>query len=417
MAAKQLEASPEECHGHCYGRPRAERDGWEKPRLAVGCDEEARPGYNSLEASEYVDTPEVLRAKVKVLADLLRQAKKGIVYSGAGLSTASGIGDYASKADDSLGAKAPPTLDGSAAAPPGGGLMSPLCAQPTLAHRVLVAVHKAGYLHRWVNQNHDGLPQKAGLPQRAINEIHGAWHAPDNPVIQMSGSLREDLFADLLDCEKTADLAIAVGTSLCGMNADRVVQTAAQRAAKGVPGMLGSVIVCLQRTVHDAEATLRIFARCDDVFAILAEEMQLEVAPEWPSGTYYVPPVLTDRAEADYVFEGIKYDAAGDRSGEETIRWDLRDDAELVIPRGQHAGARGVIDGPFDREGNLRCRFTLRPKTGKLRAQMSMLLGRWWIQGAVDGEVECLPCVNPPPADCNTPAAQRLRELMEAYAA
>lgn len=233
----------------------------------------------------------------------------------------------------------------------------------------------------------------------------------------MSGNLREDLFDDLLNCEKTADLAIAVGTSLCGMNADRVVQKAADRAAKGQPGQLGSIIICLQRTVHDASASLRIFARCDDVFAMLAEEMALEVAPEWLSGSYFVPPVLEERAEADYVFEGISYDASGDRSAEDTIRWDLRDDAELVIPRGLHAGARGVVDGPFDREGNIRCRFTLRPKTGKLRAQMAMLLGRWWIQGAVDGKVDCLPCVNVPPADCTTPAAQKLRDLMEAYAA
>lgn len=148
MSVKHLEATPEECHGHCYGRPRAERDAWEAPRLAVGCDEEARPGYHSLEASEYLDAPEVLRAKVQIMAELLRKAEKCIVYSGAGLSTASGIGDYASKADNSLGAKAPPAIDGGAAAPPGGGIVSPLCAQPTLAHRVLVAVHKAGHMHR-----------------------------------------------------------------------------------------------------------------------------------------------------------------------------------------------------------------------------------------------------------------------------
>ena len=27
----------------------------------------------------------------------------------------------------------------------------------------------------WVQQNHDGLPQKAGFPQWLLNEIHGSW--------------------------------------------------------------------------------------------------------------------------------------------------------------------------------------------------------------------------------------------------
>ena len=27
----------------------------------------------------------------------------------------------------------------------------------------------------WVQQNHDGLPQKAGFPQQDMIEIHGSW--------------------------------------------------------------------------------------------------------------------------------------------------------------------------------------------------------------------------------------------------
>ena len=30
-------------------------------------------------------------------------------------------------------------------------------------------------LHRLVQQNHDGLPQKAGVQQELMNEIHGSW--------------------------------------------------------------------------------------------------------------------------------------------------------------------------------------------------------------------------------------------------
>lgn len=42
----------------------------------------------------------------------------------------------------------------------------------------LVALSKKGWVHHWLQQNHDGLPQKAGFPQEKINEVHGAWFDP-----------------------------------------------------------------------------------------------------------------------------------------------------------------------------------------------------------------------------------------------
>lgn len=127
-----------------------------------------------------------------------------------------------------------------------------MAAQPTLAHRVLVGLHRAKLLNYWVQQNHDGLPQKAGLPQECINGIHGALYDPSNPVIPMSGSLREDLFSDFLSwCEK-ADLCLALGTSLSGMNCDRIVEESAKSLAEAnwdvCSGLFGAVIIGLQST-------------------------------------------------------------------------------------------------------------------------------------------------------------------------
>jgi len=359
---------------------------------------------------------------VRLLARLIRQSRCCIIYSGAGLSTSAGINDYASQAQGSLSGAAPPPrsamlaeIRDARAGDTAASFRSPLCAQPTVAHRVLASMHASGLFHRWINQNHDGLPQKAGLPQQAINEIHGAWHAPDNPVVQMSGSVRDDLFADLLNCERDADLAIAVGTSLCGMNADRVVLSAAQRAAKGISGQLGSVVIGLQRTVHDESSTLRIFARCDDAFAALADELSINVPPAPLKGEFFSPPALVGRSEDEYMFPGIPYNALGEHSSEVSTRLDLRDDVEVVIPSGMHAGALGVVDG-FDREGNLRCRFKLKPKVGTLRAPVMMLLGRWWIQAAVDGAVPLLPVVNKPADEDQSQSAECLRISMQKYA-
>ena len=71
---------------------------WKGPRLAVECDEMNRIGYDGAKAHEYLDHTSVLKEKVKVLANMIRESKNMIVYSGAGISTASGIGDYATKA-------------------------------------------------------------------------------------------------------------------------------------------------------------------------------------------------------------------------------------------------------------------------------------------------------------------------------
>merc|ERR1712113_912573 len=158
-------------------------------KVAVDTDLTARPDYDSMTASEYLDSNDVLRAKAVALSRLIKDAKCCLINSGAGLSTGAGIADYASQAEESLSGYG----GAAAAAKP----MSPMLAQPTLAHRVCVALCKQGRVHRWIQQNHDGLPQKAGCPQEVMNEIHGAWHSPANPVIQMSGSLREDLFDDM----------------------------------------------------------------------------------------------------------------------------------------------------------------------------------------------------------------------------
>jgi len=365
------------------------------------------------------------------LARLVRQAQRSVVYTGAGLSTAAGIDDYAARestapAGTTEGGPLRALLlggerNGGGPVGPSPAFKSPMCAQPTLSHHVLVAMHAAGLLHRWINQNHDGLPQKAGLPQQFINEIHGAWHAPDNPVVPMSGQLRTDLFEDLLECERSADLVLAVGTSLAGMNSDRVVDAAARRAAGDGDGRrsnFGAVVIGLQRTALDEGATLRFYGHCDDVFSALAEELELAIPAPLPVGSYWRPAVLLGREEGDYRFEGIPYDAAGRFSASASATLDLREGAEVVIPSGMYAGACGEVDS-FDREGNVKCIFKLKAPKGKLKAPMTLVVGRWWLQAAVDGAVPLLPVVNKPGSDAceeSCPGDVALIELMEAYA-
>merc|ERR1712232_1119699 len=100
----------------------------------------------------------------------------------------------------------------------------------------------------------------------------------------MDGQVRDDLHSDLIRWERSADLVLALGSSLCGMAADQLVRAVAERARKGKA--LGAVIVALQQTACDADAALRIFAPLDRVAALLREELKLEIAdPRCP----YVP--------------------------------------------------------------------------------------------------------------------------------
>lgn len=239
---------------------------WELPRTAVRSDAQARPNYSSIDASEYLDTPAVLASKVKLLARLIRRSARMVTYTGAGISTAAGLGDYASRAKGSLAGRE--------------ANRNRLKAEPTLTHRVLAALEKRGHLKEWVQQNHDGLAQKAGYPQEKLNEILGSWFDRKNPVVLMDDGLRPDLFERLQLWTDRSDLTLALGTSLCGMNSDRVARSVAQKFMAGQEGMLGLVVVGLQRTPYDNVCSLKIYGKMDDVMLLLKEEMKLKISKE-----------------------------------------------------------------------------------------------------------------------------------------
>lgn len=365
-------------------------ENWELPIKIKHCEMEARPGYSSKLAHEYADTPEVLRAKVSLLAKLMLKSSNCLLYTGAGISTASGIGDYATRSvDDSSNVSRP-------------RLRSPYEAQPTYAHRSLVALYHAGLIHYWVQQNHDGLPQKAGLPQHAINEIHGAWYDPSNPVVSMSGNLRSDLFTELLNWEKKSDLTVAVGTSMCGMNSDRVFTTVANKGRKSLhqkkyAKSLGGVIINRQQTQFDHLSCLRIFADIDDVMKLLLMELNLAkvkadidhiMVPSVPH--FFQPDTSRGRTDTPDVFS-IPYDSNGLLNTSSCSTLDVREGSTVRLTGGPYEGDEGTVLGK-NREGHLRIQF--RHLVGKTRRPFESVLGSWWLQSAVLGDVPLLPIVN-----------------------
>eukprot|EP00511_Aplanochytrium_stocchinoi_P000177 CAMPEP_0204823148 /NCGR_PEP_ID=MMETSP1346-20131115/1260_1 /ASSEMBLY_ACC=CAM_ASM_000771 /TAXON_ID=215587 /ORGANISM="Aplanochytrium stocchinoi, Strain GSBS06" /LENGTH=429 /DNA_ID=CAMNT_0051949689 /DNA_START=258 /DNA_END=1544 /DNA_ORIENTATION=+ len=292
--ARLVLVSSTEAHGSLGNK------NWKRPVLVADAKGmSARPGYDTLRADEFEDDPEVLDEKIKLLASLISRSKHCVAYTGAGISTSAGVSDYATKASRSKAGLNSETKKTNRLKP-----WEMLKAQPTYAHRSLATLHDEGFLKGWIQQNHDGLPQKAGMPQYDMNEIHGAWQDPSNPVVAMSGRLRGDLCSDLeMHCDKT-DLCLTLGTSLAGMSADRIAILTGKRAQKKVKNVIGTVIVSLQRTPHDNLSCLRMYAKLDDVFEKLMKLLRLNPHPELASnqwaGRYYNLPA--DMTENQLVF-------------------------------------------------------------------------------------------------------------------
>jgi NAD-dependent deacetylase len=114
----------------------------------------------------------------------LRNCRRILVFTGAGISTESGIPDF--RGPQGVWMTVDPdefTLDRFLNYPETRRRSwqmrmntSALDAQPNPAHRAVADLWRAGRTVGCVTQNIDGLHQKAGLPEEAVAELHGNAH-------------------------------------------------------------------------------------------------------------------------------------------------------------------------------------------------------------------------------------------------
>ena len=139
---ERLGGSIQDCHGVLGDK------NWARPYCVAKSNEPNRKDQgNMTSSSEYLDEPEVLEKKMELIAQLIKKSKCVIAYTGAGLSRAAGIGDYGSKAKNSIVKNVKE-------------LKNPLDAKPTYAHNVISKMEENGLLHYYVQQNHDGRKKK-----------------------------------------------------------------------------------------------------------------------------------------------------------------------------------------------------------------------------------------------------------------
>lgn len=208
----------------------------------------------------------------ETLVDLIGRAKRILVFSGAGISTGSGIPDY--RGPQGVWKTKQPVMyqdfmSSDAArreywAQKAESWASFRDAAPNAVHQAVVALEHAGKIACVVTQNIDGLHEKAGTSRKHLVELHGtnravecqscnarsdpqphfdAIEAGEPPpkchcggwlkpaTISFGQSLRHDDLIRAAEAAQSADLVIALGSTLSVHPAATIPLLAAERGA------------------------------------------------------------------------------------------------------------------------------------------------------------------------------------------
>ena len=138
-------------------------------------------GYNKLKKQDQLEDKEEFFRKIDLLAQKIVEAKYFIVFTGAGISTESGIPDYRSKGG--IWDKFKPIyidefMSSHSARVEYWQRKSELYqdliqAQPNVAHEGLAELFQMGLVKTIITQNIDGLHQKSGIKENKVVELHG----------------------------------------------------------------------------------------------------------------------------------------------------------------------------------------------------------------------------------------------------
>jgi NAD-dependent deacetylase len=249
--------------------------------------------------------------ETKQLAQLIVQSRKVVVFTGAGISTESGIPDFRSpggiwsrydpedftiqKFLSGLGARKTiwkMSLEG--------GLLTE--AKPNLAHYAIAELYRLGKLDCVITQNIDNLHQKAGVPADRVFELHGnmEWvvclschrrspmpevlqrikegvEVPDCPECQgilkpdavfFGEALPQETLQDAIRRARNCDLLIVIGSTLAVYPAAYIPTYARDAGAR-------LAIVNLTPTPFDDYAEVVIRGRAGEVMSKVLEEVRL----------------------------------------------------------------------------------------------------------------------------------------------
>lgn len=233
-----------------------------------------------------------MRADPRLTA-ALSGARRILVFTGAGISTTSGIPDF--RGPNGVWTRRQPVYHQEFLASADKrreywdfkyeSHLVFAAAQPNATHRAIARLQAAGRVHALVTQNIDGLHQAAGSDAGQIIEIHGTnravecvgcgarsepepamaefarTHEPPRcadcggwlkmATISFGQALRPEVVERAFAAAEACDLVLALGSTLAVQPAAGIPLVARQRGA-------GYVIINRGPTEQDAEATLRL---------------------------------------------------------------------------------------------------------------------------------------------------------------
>ncbi|GAQ81454.1 hypothetical protein KFL_000800315 [Klebsormidium nitens] len=254
------------------------------------------------ETTEYRDPPDVLQKKIKQLANLIKQSQYMVAYTGAGISTSTGIPDF-------RGPQGVWTLRAkglSASRAPRAGRP-----RPSLTHMALAELQNRGKLKYVVSQNTDGMHRRSGIAKSKLAELHGNtnmeicrncgreyWrpfstreardvldhrtsrkcdkcgHQLHDTIVNFSEPLPSGTLHRAMEHSDRADLGLVLGTSMR-------VSPAADLPIRIVRHRKPLVIVNLQKTPADELAAVCIFGKTDEVMEGVMRELGIDIPPTY----------------------------------------------------------------------------------------------------------------------------------------
>lgn len=248
------------------------------------------------------------------LADLIMEAERVVVFTGAGISTESGIPDF--RSPGGIWERFDPedfTYQRLMSSPETRkkwwqifqerGLTTD--AEPNPAHLALAELDKLGKLDCVITQNIDNLHQKAGVPDDKVFELHGnmSWivclscgrrypaeqiraklnegeeipecqscHGILKPDIVLFGeTLPEKVFEEATRRSSHADLFMVIGSTL-------IVYPAAYMPTYAVDSGAKLVIINLSSTPMDKQASVLIKAKAGETMAKVIKRVKEKIA-------------------------------------------------------------------------------------------------------------------------------------------
>ena len=262
--------------------------------------------YN-LEKLEYKEPKSTLIPKVKKVAELLKNSKHCIVFTGAGISTSADIPDF-------RGPKGVWTKEEKKEKIEYGSDI--VETHPTFCHYALTELAKRNYIKFLVTTNMDGLHWRSGFPLHMYEELHGSAytehcihchkhyqrneevirgspdHLTDNicdfchkklmdTIVNFNDTYRNPLEGNIVEFESNeADLVITLGTSCFVQPAatfpEKVVLSEIANARKKLGKEGNLVLVNLQATPLDEYCSVRCFCETDVFADLLMKELGID---------------------------------------------------------------------------------------------------------------------------------------------